>query len=269
MDSASHSSFSLGEAASRFLASLPAEERGKAQQEVYKLVRWFGWKRMLTEISIPEIGNYGEQATFSVTEPQQKLEPVKAFLTYIYKEGLAKTNLSVHLRVKKSVSRPAVSPKQRFKEPISLTAQGYAELEAELISLKNERPQVTEEIRKAAADKDFRENAPLEAAREYQGHLEARIRELEATLKSSIVAGKTRADTVRVSIGDTVVLRDLDRGELLHYTLVAPSEANPIKGKISAVSPTGKSLIGHGSGEIIEVAAPAGVLRYQIENIEH
>ena len=72
-----------------------------------------------------------------------------------------------------------------------LTSQGYEEIKNKLAALKEERPKIAEELRRAAADKDFRENAPLEAAREKQGHIEGQIRELENTVKRAKVVEAT------------------------------------------------------------------------------
>ena len=258
---------SLGEAASRFLANLPPEERGMSQQEVYKFIRWYGGERLFAGLTAPEVANYAEQLSLSDTDYLRKLELIRAFLVYAKKEEWSKSNLATHLKAKRGKTRFRSSSKQGLPQTISLTQQGYAELEAELAALKSKRPQAIDEMRKAAADKDFRENAPLEAVREQRGHLEGRIRELEEALKSAVVIDKQEV-TNKVSIGDSIILRDLASGEELRYTLVSPTEVDLTKGKISIASPIGKAIIGRGQGEVIEVIAPAGKLRYQIKQIE-
>ena len=122
---------------------------------------------------------------------------------------------------------------------------------------------------RAAADKDFRENSPLEAAREQRGYLEGRIEELERALKSATVLGEGQKTTLKVKIGDSVSLRDLASGEELRYMIVSPREVDPTQGKISNVSPIGRALIGRGQEEVVEVVAPAGKLRYQVKQVEH
>ena len=258
---------SLGEAASRFLANLPSEERGVSQQEIYKFVRWYGGERPLAGLTAPEVANYAEQLSLSDTDYIRKLELIRAFLVYAKKEGWSKSNLATHLKARKGKTRFRSSSRQGLPQTISLTQQGYAELEAELAVLKDKRPQAIDEMRLAAADKDFRENAPLEAAREQRGHLEGRIRELEETLKSAVVIDKQKG-SLKVSIGDSVILRDLAFGEEVRYTLVSPTEVDPLKGKISIASPIGKAIIGQVRGGIIEVTAPAGKLHYEIKQIE-
>ena len=96
------SNYSLGEAATQFLLTLSSEERLRAQQEVYKFVRWYGEKRPLSGLAIPEVANYAEQITSSTTEVVEKLGTIKTFLAYAHKQGLTKTNLAVYLKSKKS-----------------------------------------------------------------------------------------------------------------------------------------------------------------------
>jgi transcription elongation factor GreA len=149
-----------------------------------------------------------------------------------------------------------------------MTAEEYEGLQQRLAQLKEERPRVSEELRRAAADKDFRENAPLEAARERQGHIEAKIRELEATLAFSVVAGTGQREMLKADIGDTVRVHALSSQEHASYTLVGLSQVDPARGRISHASPFGKALIGRAEGDVVEVSAPMGVLRYRIEKIE-
>jgi transcription elongation factor GreA len=262
-------SCSLGQVATQFLITLPSEERLKAQQEVHKFVRWYGEKRPLSGLTIPEVANYAEQITASTTEVVEKLGAIKTFLAYAYKQGLTRTNLAVHLKTKKTPVKSASHSKRYYRRKVLLTSQGYAELEAELDALKNERPRVAKELQKAAADKDFRENAPLEAAREYQGQLEARIKELESTIKMATVADEQQAGGHEITFGDTVILKELASGEEAKYTLVDVSEANPLEGKISVASPMGQALLGRVKAEKVEVKAPAGALHYQIIDIKH
>ena len=258
----------LGEAATRFLVTLPTENRLKVQQKVNKFVRWYGEKRFISELTAPEISTYAEQAHASATDSAEKLEPIKEFLSYAFKQGFTSSNLAPQIKFKKSTTKAKQSTKHQMEKTISLTAQGFSELEADLAALKNERPRVTEEIRRAAADKDFRENAPLAAAREYQGHLEGRISELESALKKATIINDKPIAHHKAGLGDIIVLKDLTANTQITYTLVDAREANPIKGKISIVSPIGKAIIGHTKGDTIKVVAPAGTLPYQIEDIK-
>ena len=93
--------------------------------------------------------------------------------------------------------------------------------------------------------------------------------ELEEILNSAVIIDEKREITTRVSIGDSIVLKDLDSGEELRYTLVSPKEVDPTRGKISSASPLGKAAVGKGEGEMVEITVPAGKMRYQIKQIEH
>ena len=266
MNSESNREETIAQAAMHFLASVPQQERAEYQQELNKFVRWYGSERPLSELAAREVAGYAKGLEGSPVNATKRLTPVKAFLAYARKEGLIRQNLAVHLRVKKG------APKKRYHvkeaaEVITLTPEGYRELEEELSSLKEERPGIAEDIRRAAADKDFSENAPLDAAKDHQGMVEGRIRQLETILKSAVVKTEKR-DSAEVTLGSTVILEDLSSKEELRYTLVNPREASPSKGKLSIDSPTGKALLNRQQGEAIEVAAPAGTLRYRIARIE-
>ena len=256
----------LAEAATCFLASLPPQERERYQQEVNKFVRWYGRERHMDELSAHEVASYAERMEGSSANASKRLEPARAFLLYAKKEGLTRNNLAVHLRLKKGSLKQALLSKGNA-QAVTLTPEGYRELKAELDALEDERPRIAEEIRRAAADKDFHENAPLDAIKDHQGMVEARIRELRAILTSAVV-GTERVATARVTLGSTVVLHELSTGEKLGCTLVNPSEASLTRGKLSIASPTGKALLGKDLGEEIEVEAPAGTLRYRIDRIE-
>ncbi len=259
----------LGEAAGGFLASLPAEEGEKSQQAVYGFVRWYGSKRSLSLLTAHEVENYAGRLSSSQANYLTNVEQVRAFLAYARKRGWVKTNLAAHLKTRKSKAR-LPSPAGRRQSPANpLTQQGYAKLEAEIAKLKNRRLEVIEEMRLAAADKDFRENAPLNAAREEKGHLEGRIMELEETLKSATIIDETKRTGLKISVGDSVILIDPDSGEELRYTVVSPREVDPVKGMISSHSPIGKAVIGCARGETVEITAPLGKLCYQIKQIEH
>lgn len=257
----------LVQAATHFLASLSPQERRECQQELNKFVRWYGSERPLHELAAHDVASYATRMKGSSANTTKRLASVRAFLSYAKKEGLIRNNLAVHLRVKKGPLKQ-VPPSRGNIETITLTPDGYQELQAELSSLQGERPRIAEDIRKAAADKDFHENAPLDAAKDHQGMVEGRIRQLEAILKSAVVA-TTKGDSAKVTLGSTVTLQELSSNEEVRYMLVNPSEASPSKGKLSISSPTGKALLSRRQGEAISVAAPGGTLRYRIARIEN
>jgi transcription elongation factor GreA len=259
---------SLGEAAVQFLAGLSSPEREASQPEVYKFVRWYGWERPFARLTAPEVASYAEQLSISDTDYAKKLELIRAFLAYAKKEGWSRTNLAPHLKARKTKAGLQVSARRNLPGSVSLTRQKYEELEAELAELKSKSHELIDEIRRAAADKDFRENAPLAAAREQRGHVEGRIKEMEETLKAATVIDEKRKSAIKTGIGDNIVLGDLASGEELRYMIVDPREVDPAKGKISIASPLGRALIGRSDGDVVEITAPAGKLRYQIKRVE-
>jgi transcription elongation factor GreA len=124
------------------------------------------------------------------------------------------------------------------------------------------------EIQKAAADKDVRENSPLEAAREQLGQVEARIREIESTLIKAVVideSGKSKSMTVRR--GAAIWVQDVKSGKKFRYTVVDASEANPLESKISDVSPLGKVFLGQQAGQQVAAVTPRGTVDYKILEI--
>ncbi len=266
---------SLGEVATRFLAALAPGAREASQQEVSRFTRWYGWDKPISQMAVPEVGNYAERVASTGVDVAKVLEPVRTFLTYVKKEGLTAANLGVHLRVKKAAPRSKSRAKikwtakaaTRKTSTASLSSQGYAELQTELDNLRKERPHIADGLRLAAADKDFRENAPLDAMREYQGQTESRIRDLEAILESAVVV-EHHTGALEVELGSIIQLRDLASGEDLRYSLVDPTEANLAQGKLSVASPVGQALLGKEPGQVVEVAAPVGTFRYQIVGIE-
>jgi transcription elongation factor GreA len=115
-------------------------------------------------------------------------------------------------------------------------------------------------------DKDFRENAPLDAAKDKQAHLEARIREIEAALKHAVIVEKTGGGGSKVNIGSTVEVTNLTSGAAQRYTVVGENEGNAAAGKISVASPMAGARWAH-PGERWSLR-PAGRLRFRIEKIE-
>jgi transcription elongation factor GreA len=256
----------LTEAASRYLATLQPKQRQESQPEVYRFVHWYGAERRTDELRGHDVSAYAEALGASAVDGSQRVEILRRFLAFARKQGFTATNLATHLRLRKSAA-PATGG--GVIREVHLTADGHAALTAELENLRARRPRVADDLRLAMADKDFRENAPLDAAREHQAHLESRIREIEATLKNAIiVTGAEARSHARIGVGSTVLLRNLKSGAEVRYILVSPSEVNPAEGKISFASPVGKALMDRGPGEEVDVKAPAGTLRFRIESVE-
>lgn len=151
---------------------------------------------------------------------------------------------------------------------ILITPAGLARLEAELDRLRSEgRRDAAERLRHAAAaDADVTESADYRAAREEKERLEARIARLEQRVAEAEVAEADDANGV-IDLGERVRLRDLDTGVRLEYEIVGTLEADLPSGRISAVSPLGRALLGRRRGDIVLVDAPGGVWRFKILSI--
>jgi len=258
---------SLEEAVLSFLTTLPPEESMEKQQEVYRFALWYGKERPVKRITALEVENYAESVAASTGDAAKKLEPVKAFLSYAKKEKIIGSSLAPSLRIKQTSQKTSVSTRSRQRA--ALTSEGYAQLKSQLAALKEERLQVIEELRLAAEDKDFSENAPLDAAKEHRDRVDARIKELQTALSTATLVDEEKpAEDLRVRLRSKVVLRDIASGAQLTYTLLTKNEANPLNNKISIDSPMGKALLSQHQGDIVKVIAPVGELCYQIESIE-
>ena len=135
-----------------------------------------------------------------------------------------------------------------IKKNISLTAEGKKELENELEALIKDRPAIAERIATARAFGDLSENEEYSSARNEQKMAESRILEIQEILKSAKIIHGGKHETV--ALGSTISL-DMG-GRKLEYTLVGPTEANPLEGKISNESPIGKAIFGHKAGESVD-----------------
>jgi transcription elongation factor GreA len=258
---------SLGEAATLYLGKLSVKDREYSQAEVYKFARWYGWESPFSRLAGPAVASYTEQLNVTDIDYEKKIGILRSFFAHARKAGWSQTNLSTHLKAKKGKIAAAVGKRDVIKAA-TLTQQRYDELAIELENLKKRSRGLVEEIQRAAADKDFRENAPLDAAKEERGHIEGRIKEIEQILKSANIIREKKEPARKSGIGDSIIVCDLASGEECRYIIVDPREVNATKGKISIASPLGRALLGRGDGETVEITVPAGKLRYQIKRIE-
>lgn len=150
-----------------------------------------------------------------------------------------------------------------------MTREGLNDLEKELEQLKTvKRREIADKIKVALSFGDLSENSEYDEAKNEQGIVEARIAEIEATLKNVKVLDVDELSTEHVSLGNKVVLKSLDDGRHLNLQLVGSKEVDMKNGKISDESPIGKACVGKKLGEIIEVEAPAGIKKYEIMEID-
>ncbi len=154
---------------------------------------------------------------------------------------------------------------------IPITVKGEQKLRDELKKLKNvDRPRVIEAIAEARAHGDLSENAEYDAAREQQGFIEGRIKEVEAKLSNArVIDPKTLNAGGRVVFGATVTLLDVDADEEVTYQIVGDDEADIASNLISVSSPIARGLIGKEAGDEVEVPTPNGVRLLEILEVEY
>ncbi len=154
-------------------------------------------------------------------------------------------------------------------QKVPMTKEGYAKLKAELDHIiKVERPKNIRDIEEARAHGDLSENAEYHAAKERQGHLDAKKRELEHKLAHAQIIDISKLSNEKVVFGSTVILADTESGDIKKYTLVGQEEADLKKGKISVQSPVGKALITHKVGDVVTIKTPAKTVEYEIQEIQ-
>lgn len=154
-----------------------------------------------------------------------------------------------------------------------LTVRGAEKLKAELQRLKTqERPDVVRAIAEARAQGDLSENAEYDAAKDRQGFIEGRIKELEGKLATAqIIDPATLAPQAqgRVVFGSTVELEDEDTGKRVTYQIVGEDEADVKQGLLNVASPIARALIGKEEGDSAEVHAPGGTRNYEIVSVRY
>jgi transcription elongation factor GreA len=152
---------------------------------------------------------------------------------------------------------------------VILTPEGYEKLKREIEFLSNDkRREVAERIKTAREFGDIAENAEYDDAKNEQAMLEHRIAQLEERLLAARVISKKEIAKDVVSIGSHVRLKDMDANETVEYHIVGSAEADPMEHKLSNESPVGKAIMGKKKGEVVEVSAPRGSLKFKILEIK-
>ncbi len=155
-------------------------------------------------------------------------------------------------------------------EKVYMSKDGYQRLTKELEEMKMvKRAEIQEAIATAREFGDLKENAEYHAAREAQGLLEARIRQLEDKLARTEIVDSSNIPTDAIHFGAKVEVEDLDTGDIENYELVGAGDDDPMNDKILVSSPFAQALLEHKVGDKVEVNAPAGVLRFKILKIEY
>jgi len=155
------------------------------------------------------------------------------------------------------------------EKQIILTAEGLKKIEQKLDHLKSvRRREVAERIKQAIEVGDISENSEYEDAKNEQAFIEGEILTLEKMLRNAKLIDEDEISTDVVTIGSTVLLKDLEIGDMLEYTIVGSAEADPTASRISNESPVGEAILGRKVGSIVEVNVPAGTLKYEIVEIK-
>jgi transcription elongation factor GreA len=154
---------------------------------------------------------------------------------------------------------------------VPLTVAGAEKLRAELHRLKTiERPSVIAAIAEARAHGDLSENAEYDAAKERQGFVEGRIKEVEGKLSNAqIIDPKLLDADGRCVFGATIEIEDQDSGDAVTYQIVGEDEADIKTGKLSVASPMARALIGKYAGDIAQVQAPGGIREFEIIDVRY
>jgi transcription elongation factor GreA len=149
-----------------------------------------------------------------------------------------------------------------------VTKETYERMKADLHHMRSvDRPAASRAIAEAREKGDLKENAEYDAAKEAQGILEAKMKQLEDAVTNARIVDESTIDTSKASILTKVTVTNLGLKKQFTYQLVSEQEANLKEGKISSTSPIGKGLLGKKVGDIAEVTVPAGVLKLKIDKI--
>ena len=155
-----------------------------------------------------------------------------------------------------------------MSEVILLTQEGYDKIVAEyedLVTVK--RKEVAERIKEAISYGDISENSEYDSAKNEQAELEDRVMKLENMMRNAKILDNKELSDEQVNVGLNVKIKDLSNNDIIDFTIVGSTEADPFEGKISQESEVGKQLLGKKVGDIAEVTVPDGIVRYEILQI--
>jgi transcription elongation factor GreA len=151
---------------------------------------------------------------------------------------------------------------------VYVTIETFNKMRDELQRMKSiDRPAASRAIAEAREKGDLKENAEYDSAKEAQGMLEAKIKQLESTISNAKIVDTSTIDISKVTILTKVTMTNQATKKTITYQIVGEKEADLKAGKISASSPIGKGLMGKKVGEIAEIQAPNGVMKFMVDNI--
>ena len=153
-------------------------------------------------------------------------------------------------------------------EEILLTQEGYDKIVAEhdeLVSVR--RKEVSERLKEAISYGDISENAEYDSAKDEQAELEERILKLENMIRTAKIIDEAQMTSDYVKVGLTVKIEDMESGDVMEFTIVGSTEADPFEGRISNESEVGKNLLGKQKGDTVQIVVPDGLLTYKVLDI--
>lgn len=273
-------SISIGDAFREYFDDEVADDdKPKAFPEVQRFARWIGEDQRVDKVIASEVAQFSETYRSNASKAQKdQARHIKGFLNFLKKRQYTTDSLASHIRVRPRSNAGQRAPVARPKvtEDNRLTQAGFDEYKRMLEELYADRPKAQDDVARAAASGDVRENAPLDAARDRHGYIEGEIRRIEGIIDSAVVISedeqRARAgegvligNTVSVlKIGEHYVYKgehvvpefDADKQRPTKYQIVSSHEANPLQSKISNVSPVGVELMGKKTGDKIKVKTP-------------
>ena len=233
------------------------EDKPKAFPEVQRFVRWIGEEQRVDQVIASEVARFSETYRSNASEEKKaQAMHIKGFLNFLKKRQYTSDSLASHIRVRpRSTNGQRATVAWRNKTDFQeITQQGYDEMQDKLAAYKEESIGLVDQIQKARATGDVRENSPLDALRDRQGIVEAEIRRLDDILKSAKTIDETqRRASEEVQIGSWVTIRKTDDQKSTDYQIVSSNEADPLQSKISDISNVGSALMGKKAGDKVEV----------------
>lgn len=251
-----------------YMKSLKPDQRlGSATSYVERYVDRVGRDFMVATLSGSRVEGYAEQ-WIKPTDPAagEQVQALKAWFAFLKKKNYTVQNFGIHIRVRKVAGRTTGSEVRLEEAPVEMTAEGLDALRRELEALNARKPEIVAAITAAREDKDFRENAPLDAAREALAFHDQRVKQVEAALKRAVVVESSVDD--KAVVGSMVTVLRLDTEVEATYKLVSANEAKSTENKISVESPVGKQLLGKRPGDEVQVAAPRGAIEYRVKAVQ-
>jgi len=258
----------LASALSEYLETLKPAQRVASESYIRNFLDHMGHDLLCSSLTAARVESYAE-ARIKDRDPNapDRVSALKAWFQYLKKKNYIPENYGAKIRVRRTGQRNGMMASTRLDEPpIEMTADGLEARKRELAELLEQRPQIVLAIATAREDKDFRENAPLQAAREELGMTDGRIKQLETDIKRAVVRDSVSGDIS--GIGSIVSVTQVGTSKQMQFTLVGAREANAAEQRISVDSPVGKAVMGRRTGDEVQVDIPSGkVLHYRIDEI--